>query len=492
MIIGANVVFAQSISIDGAFQISDNVKVTEVCDGNTYYFTATLSGINECGKCPFLTEITSDCISYYEWYYKQDNKWFFSKGTNKFSLKMNAIITEIKCRAFIDKVGLFNAYTSFSNVIPLTKTNKGNITSVELRDMNLVDIKTTKIDERIFNANDTLYIRQNAQGNPIMPNIQVKFNGQCGSIEGKFKLEMSYSRQTNGAFNPYNPQTTRFPEDVNSLFITTISKPVTIPYNGKFRGGDATLTYQYINSSNTLVSQTIPFKIYGLNPTTIQVNNYTDNCAECSNYWFMKKIFTHETQRCQYRDKGRCSNWPASRVFRPLFGFPDGQGIGQLDNGITGGVGTNEYATEQMLWNWQENVKTACSNIIVGKINAVRNSLRNMLKFIRITHGHYDISQIQSNLTYNDVTFTHAKSPLIQFTTQEDIKNYNEFFPNDPPAGQYSFLDANIIKAYNGVSGCSTNSNFYHYILNANTWQFCTTRAGNGQNYVNLVCNENP
>ena len=195
------------------------------------------------------------------------------------------------------------------------------------------------------------------------------------------------------------------------------------------------------------------FVIKGINPTAKQVYDYISQNSYDDKYWFFKKMITLEQGKPmpvsfgdslkQFIPFGE-ANASMPNV-SPDFGF----GLSQLTN-------PRPFATE--IWNWKENVDAAYKLLKNTKEKEMRRHYSNLIKYIK----DYKINNPDSTIVFHidtligGVTWTHELGDIFS-----DEGTWKKYIPKITTAGKHSFLDASLMKYYNG-NGVSTDHYFYY------------------------------
>lgn len=171
----------------------------------------------------------------------------------------------------------------------------------------------------------------------------------------------------------------------------------------------------------------------------------------------------------------------------PVFGFPRGYGIAQIDNigtanvtdvpippavgdtievqistGSAAGTRTVDHyrkivATDQEVWDWKENVdrgiwflETEKMNITINKIATIRN------RVIAWNDAHpTNLVVVPTPEYYDSVIYAWVASTIAEFNIYNDL--FNESLPpgiiNQGTRVLRSFFDAMLLKSYNGNTG---------------------------------------
>ena len=200
------------------------------------------------------------------------------------------------------------------------------------------------------------------------------------------------------------------------------------------------------------------FHIRGENPSKSQINSYVLSKG-CSNFWFFPKVMQHESACMQfdYFNRKSLSLAPVDEkiVYEgpldnskgqkglPLYGGPRGFGLKQLDNWKSNGV--NKVCPAEQRWNWKVNVDGGI-DVVNSKVGDMQDILQDECLLIKNwlekhPGSNATMEDIEFGVDNNKITFTNAKSPIFP-----DLNVAENFAPN----GKYSFLDAILIRMFNG------------------------------------------
>jgi hypothetical protein len=188
----------------------------------------------------------------------------------------------------------------------------------------------------------------------------------------------------------------------------------------------------YDKGANKLIMK-FEFKIGGQNPTSANVKKEITDKGYNSKYWFFENIVMGESGAKQFNDKG-------SKIGLPTFGFPDGWGLMQIDNWTTPTLKDNGF-----MFDWKKNIKKGY-DIIEEKIPVVINHYKSMNTKIKNGKLKKYTSSEQGEVTKGNVKYSHVKTELTKLMT-----DCNTNFSTNP-SGNKSFIDATLIKRYNGGS----------------------------------------
>jgi len=160
-----------------------------------------------------------------------------------------------------------------------------------------------------------------------------------------------------------------------------INTPWTIDYPPtpfEFDGGTVTLYFTIKNAAGTALGpeQSVTFKIRGKNPTPSAAYNYIQEEPQggpLGNLYYAWGIAKHESAQdpntyCQFN-----ANSPAEE---PNYGYPDGWGIFQRDDGgITTPTEGSIYVTTDQVYSWQVNSDVCVQQELAEEWNEANNYL---------------------------------------------------------------------------------------------------------------------
>jgi hypothetical protein len=316
---------------------------------------------------------------------------------------------------------------------------------------------------------------------PAMPDVKVKIVGNSSSAKKvELRLEVLYQRDgetINGSIIKDVRNDVSIYPSPNDWQSVKINEEWDVNFNHDIRGGTA---YLLCRDSNKV--DTVRFYIRGKNPTEVQVRNYLTQQGYYPRYWFIVKMTRQESSVWQF---GTGINYRKDKLTgvtnasgEPLYGKPNGFGLKQLDNWGT----PTQYATPQHLWNWKANID--------GGVDVIREKEAEVEK-IRENQNNIIKQWNQKNLddTVSDSLDIIAGDGM--GTKVLTITEGQETFAVTPTSNQRNIYDAMWIKKFNG-------GNNYHQILMPNNVPEeerkpyrAINRIGNGQNYVEAVCNRN-
>lgn len=362
---------------------------------------------------------------------------------------------------------------------------------------------------------------------PAMPRVKIRNNSNV-SLKVRLKIKFKKTSNANGTGTIYRVFLDHFPtqntlnhntETIGGIDIYTKVIPSQgsweIDYEGKIRGGDATI--EYIENSlawNDSLTYNFSFNIRARNPLRQNIVDYLNEARTggtyFNRYWFILKLIRHESgthNRNEFLHFNAAPNntytYNNNRLGMPSFGAPRGFGLGQIDNegrltvsdianlGLTQQLAeiqpgaikeyqtivdnlgrTIDYnrwrvASDDVVWNWKKNIDKIV-NIIEVKTSSVINNIS-----VSGVLNEYGISSIRThiqnwNTTHptNQVTMPGDQTEgAITFgpirTNIDEFEAYNDLFPSTPTStnNYKSFFDAMLIKSYNGLG-----SNIDHYL----------------------------
>jgi hypothetical protein len=320
---------------------------------------------------------------------------------------------------------------------------------------------------------------------PRMPQLELKITGLPATMTIQAKIEVQYNRG-NGARAARNQaeDRVRIPADGSFQTVAGDTWRIWEAYASEtFFGGAATLTYKLMTgTTETLAPQTIRFRVGGRNPDAARARTHIESLTDCGptgSLWFAYAIARSESQDyngsgSRYNQFLRLPQNPRDNGF-PLWGNdggtrPGGYGMFQ----VTGNVQDSEVnIPRDQIWNWQSNA-AAARVIIVDKRRASTNWMTT-----------------QSNAT-------HANGTAVPSHTVGNVTF---------DGTTYTMLHACTIKAYNGASKPSTDTDnatiagfvvdpsypsighYGYWHSGQDKWGLC--RFNNlGFNYVLRVCGE--
>lgn len=389
-----------------------------------------------------------------------------------------------------------------------------------------------------------LMINLNQNADPVMPTVRIMNNSNTTIklrviIEYKNYVNPDTEGEMGGAFGPAIPYDNNldgtignnervhlnrhflnyFPNEANSnnnelgIFTVNIAPQGywDVLYDNKIRGGEVKI--EFVKGSETWAQGELHdfiFHIRGKNPSYQQVLNYVTTQQYLNRFWFMIRKLRQESgsnanfnginptnNNYEFRHFDRVSSINQFNLRKnsdnglPVFGFPRGYGISQLDNfgqllnteienlGLTSElaeiqVGGNRelqtivdqqtrtidfsrrlVASDQEVWHWQENIDKGVwflenekMNMTISKINTIRN------RVISWNNSHpTDLVVVPTPEYYDSVIYCWTASEIAEFA------NYNDLFQEGIPPNIInqgtrelkSFFDAMLLKTYNGL-----------------------------------------
>ncbi len=185
------------------------------------------------------------------------------------------------------------------------------------------------------NSVDEAFIENDAQNNPIMPQLVVELvpEGILGYVNWQFVT--TYTRDNRNDNDSYSwTHDVQFPWDIaNGVF----------GFHEDYRGGKAVLHWEYVNYVDTFPKQKFVFHIRGHNATEQAVRDYIAQFFAAQGIaepWYFRPIARHESDRpsqgrfyAQFNEPGILGpNHERHTRYCPNWGVPHGWGIMQLDN----------------------------------------------------------------------------------------------------------------------------------------------------------------
>ena len=395
--------------------------------------------------------------------------------------------------------------------ITVTKLDVNSI----VQDINSMDksvfINNTKVNERFAVISPT----------PAMPRVKIKNNSNV-SLKVRLKIKFKKTANSNGTgqinrvFLDYFPNQNSPNHNTETIGTTQIYTKIIasqasweIDYEGKIRGGDATI--EYIENSLAWSDATIykfTFNIRARNPTRQNVLDYLNEVrvggTYLSRYWFILKLIRHESGT-HGGNEFLHFNLAVNNEYvhnnnimgLPCFGAPRGFGLGQIDNYGAGQISNNTVAslgltqqlaeiqagaikeyqtitdnqgrffdyqryqvsTDDAVWDWKKNIDMII--LVLGeKINAIDDDIEEMRNNIISwnTANPNNKVDVPIPINYNTIQYKWFSTDINEFI------NFNNLFqegisPTIPALGNRilkSFYDAMLIKSYNGNSGGGT------------------------------------
>lgn len=311
---------------------------------------------------------------------------------------------------------------------------------------------------------------------PAMPIITVA-NNQDEQIRGRLKIE--YTKNYDGQV--VRKWLDHYPTEENEEMQTQTINPHNswnVDFGGHIRGGIA--TFEYVigeNEWNKENIETFIFYLRGINPTRDEVVSYIDQQGYDDHYWFLLRLIRHESATGNaniFRNFNIGTNYTTDGVAGlPNWGGPRGFGLGQIDN--FGRLSTSErsdlnlsgledgetivdgdrtidwqgyiVASNNQVWNWQENIETIIEFLEKKKQAIINfyNSWINTVNTWNAAHPNNLIEQSEDQIE-GEITFRSIESFIDD--VPETVNNYFDDAENSE--GIKSFIDACLIRYYNG------------------------------------------
>jgi hypothetical protein len=293
-------------------------------------------------------------------------------------------------------------------------------------------------DGKYLKSGGIAYITNDAaSGTPKMPNLSFRYISGFGQIQMTLNIvyNQTFNTQSSTAYHTINDHY----EETGKVAANT----EWIPLCTSIIGGKAILSWDGIPNG------TFTFNIRGINPTSAQITQYLNAIGLLPNSWYITDLLRDESSSKQFNYKSTVSFYdytvgtPLLASYKglkglPIYGPPNGWGMGQLDNWKINNV-TN-YANSDQRWNWKSNLDGVkiVHDLKVSDINAYY-----VAKMIVVNNWNNanpkNKVQPAADQTEGTVTFSHVNSnifPSIDFGTNDITKK--------------SFMDATVIKSYNG------------------------------------------
>lgn len=297
---------------------------------------------------------------------------------------------------------------------------------------NTVGVNPTAYNVTVSNGGSTVTSgsTQYITADPLMPQVSAQTQGGPGAYSTQWSLTVSYTR----------PDGTGTNTDTFGPATTTGANPWTVPWNGNFRGGSATLNWIINGTRNGSIS----FNIGGINPSYTAIDT---EIGSRNPPWFFTRMVSHESTYRQFDASGNS-----------LFTNDKGYGLTQATT-----------SNGQDLWNWKGNI-TAGLSILNGK-----------------QAGAYSFwqSQITQWQNYNAGVYNNGVPPPKKSQLGPPPDNNAGgpcLFAYPVRSGTYGYDDGNWIKAYNGAA-----KYFAYIIISSGTSAYWVTNNDPAP-YVHLVC----
>lgn len=492
---------------DLAFVINDNAL-----DSGTQMI------IDDLNDCEFFQE-----IAYNAFHPNELNNW--AQEANNIRAIENTGLQKLH---YITVYSNSNANTSFNYVANINN----QINTLNLRNQNTERFLIIGFD------NDT-------DANPEMPTIRLHNNSD---VQIKYRIKVQYSNYVNpaieggGAFGPAIPNDNNqdgnitanervhlnrrfldyFPNQANStdvegdIFsrVLQTNEFWDVDFDDRIRGGEVIIEYfpepENVNFWNEGDFHYFKFHIRGKNPSYLQLRNYLNNQNYITRFWFMIRKLRHECgavglfngipprdDNYEFRHFDRVTNINQYNHRKnsdnglPVFGFPRGYGISQLDNfdrlgtteinnlGLTNELseiqngGNRELqtvvdnqgrtidfsrmlvASDQQVWHWKENIDKAVwflendkMNITINKIDTIRD------RVVEWNTAHpTDLVVVPTPEYYNSVIYCWTATAITELIPYNNLFNQGTAptIINQGTRILKSFFDAMLLKTYNGL-----------------------------------------
>jgi hypothetical protein len=486
-----------------------------------------------------------------------------SSGTIQFMLNTDALNQGTSMIInFLHDIKNYNdkAYNAFHNNSWAKRANDiRGMTSSGLKKQHHITVTKLDVNSTIQDINNLANLINNTavnnrfaviSANPTMPRIKIRNNSDV-SLKVRLKIKFKKTRYANGTGDIYRVFLDHFPNQNSSDHTDTVggvhvySKIIPsqgsweIDYEGKIRGGDATI--EYIENSLVWSDASIykfTFNIRARNPLRQNVLNYLNenrpNGSYLSRFWFIMRLIRHESGTHQGNEFLHFNSAPNNsylynnnQMGLPSFGPPRGFGLGQIDNdgqltsaqiatlglteqiaeiqagaakeyqtivhqGITYDNSRRKVASDDQVWNWKRNIDKIVS-VIESKIDAIDGDIDDMRDSVIAWNNAHPTNQVvvPAPINYDTIQFKWLATQI------DELESYNNLFqqgtsPTLPTAGTRtlkSFYDAMLIKSYNGNSGGGT---FMEMSTSGGKPSFQFNLLNNiGFNYVERISNTN-
>ncbi|NQX84763.1 MAG: hypothetical protein HRT67_02375 [Flavobacteriaceae bacterium] len=448
-----------------------------------------------------------------------DNSW--AQDANNIRAMENSNLQKLH---YITVYSDSNANTGFNHTANLTN------------EINILNVRSESTQRFLLIGFDN-----NTDANPEMPNVRI-YNNSDGQL--KFRVKVEYSNYVNptaeggmaGAFGPAIPNDNNldgtigtnenvhlnrhfldyFPNQTNATDIegdiySRVVQPQShwnIDFDDRIRGGEVTIEFfpepENINLWNEGNHHFFKFHIRGKNPTYLQVQNYLTNQNYLGRFWFMVRKLRQESgsignfnginrtnNNYEFRHFDRVTNINQYNHRKnsdngfPVFGFPRGYGMTQIDNigtanttdvpnppalgdtmevqistGTTAGTRTVDHyrvivATDQEVWHWKENIDRSVWFLETEKMNTTINEITRIRdRVVAWNTAHpTDLVVIPTPEYYNTVIYCWTASAITEFAPYNNL--FNQGTPptiiNQGTRQLKSFFDAMLLKTYNGI-----------------------------------------
>ena len=454
----------------------------------------------------------------------------FTMATNALDIGTTMIIDRLHdITNFNDKAA--NAFVTDYSAMDWSRraNNIRAITGSGLKKLHFITV--TKLDinstiQDINNTNTTTVLLNNVAVNnrfavisavPAMPRIKIRNNSNV-SLKVRLKIKFKKTSDASGTGTIYRIFLDHFPDQNSADHTDTIgttqiyTKVIAsqssweIDYEGKIRGGDATIEY----IENPLVWNDsdiykFTFNIRARNPVRQDVLDYLNaprtSGSYLSRYWFILKLIRHESMTNDANEFRQFNPATLSQYLKnnnilglPNFGEPRGYGLGQIDNygigelpagdvaglGLTQALadiqqgGINEYQTmtdnqgrvfdrlkrqvapDDAVWNWKNNIDMIVhvveeqEDYIDGHISNMRDSIINW----NAAHPSNNWVVVPPPENYIRVQYKWVNTNIQQLMPFNNLFQQGTSPTLDSGTRSIkSFYDAMLIKEYNGHSG---------------------------------------
>ncbi|MCB9297252.1 MAG: hypothetical protein H6559_29620 [Lewinellaceae bacterium] len=315
---------------------------------------------------------------------------------------------------------------------------------------------------------------------PNMPEIAftLEYYGDTICVDLNAVLEIRYERSP-----PSAPSRARNDNAEFMIANVNIGFPYTFDYEevglwgenwATIQGGRAELIIydifgEYIKS--------FKFTVKGQNPKVGEVFDHLDQ-APYGEIWFLKKLFMHESATRPTNDLGTEmfqfnflseehenleEDWNAwSRC--PNMSFDGGWGLGQL---------TNPVPDKLSLWDWKANIHECYHRLAEETLTEepetryafIKRKIGDYMDIILDWESENPGFEVEGHeaFQHGGITWVHGMSTL--FEQVNDIDGFQDHFDVELEEGEHSFLDAMVLKAYNGIGTVGSphyDQNFYY------------------------------
>jgi len=336
----------------------------------------------------------------------------------------------------------------------------------ETQNVNVLNIITLNTEDAnssdIWPQTDDLTINVEANGKalakgeyafisnqPMMPNITVTVKSNKYK---KIKAKLIVSYITTGLGSANRSYIDYFPSQSQGVeFNLPNANKWNIDFGETFCGGKAVINF--FDESNNQIGQFI-FHIRGKNPTRATVYDYITQHSYDSEYWFFRRIAIHESN--SENDTGYLHQFGVGTTYGtnlnghglpglPIIGYPQGFGIMQIDNFLLNGVET--LASKDEVWNWQRNIDRGYFVLNLKKGQTIIDINKEKSEIKTIFESNPNSVSLAADVVAGDFTFIHAPTNISGFSS---INNPYFMRGRTITGTQKSFIDAHIIKRYNG------------------------------------------